>query len=188
MAKTAPLWIAAGLAGLALAGPANAARVVYSYDSVTPITQKMTENGVTFILDKSLMRVRVLEMVETHDIGSAELRPAPEGELGRGGLAAAVGRDAHEHDLYEIAPKGDGRALINALCRGADKGWLAFGLIKSGRDLRVRALGHDPATGKTRLCVTLDYAFHGEWTLPPVDLPQPDRTDPFNNAAPNRRY
>ena len=188
MARSAPPLLAAGLLALALAGPAAAAQVMYSYDSATPITEKMTENGVTFMLDKGLMHVKVLRMVETLDIGAADLRPASESELGRGGLAAIVGPDLHEHDLYLITPKDDGRALVGALCRGADKGWLAFGVIKPGRDLRVRALGHDPVTGKTRLCVTLDYAFHGEWSLPPVELPQPDRTDPFNDAPASRRY
>jgi hypothetical protein len=188
MAKSLVFCVAAGLIGLALAGPATAGRVMYSYDSVTPITLKMTENGVTFILDKSLMRVKVLSLVETQDIGQADLRPAPESDLGRGGLEAILGRDAQEHDLYEITQKGDGHALVAALCNGANKGWLVFGLIKPDHDLKVRALGRDAVTGKTRLCVTLDYSFHGEWGLPQADLPQPDRTDWFNDTPNNRRY
>lgn len=188
MAKTAPFWIAAGLAALALAGPAAATQLIYSYDSASPITLKMTENGVTFVLDKSLMRVKVLKILETEDVGAAELKPAPESDLGRGGLNAVLGPDAHERDLYEILPKDDGKALGRALCHGSDRTWLAFGLIKQGRDLKVRAIGRDPATGKARLCLTLDYAFHGEWDLPPSQLPQPDRSDPFNDAPANRRF
>ncbi len=183
-----PLRIALGLIGLTLAGPAVASQVMYSYDSVTPITETMTENGVTLFLDKSLLGVRVLRLAETLDIGTADLRPASERELGRGGVAALLGRGAQERDLYEISLKGDGRALIGALCPGSDKGWLAFGPIKRDRELKVRALGRDPATGKARLCVTLDYAFHGVWGLPPMDLPQPDRTDPFNQTPSNRRF
>ena len=161
---------------------------MYSYDSTTPITETMTESGITLILDKSLLHLRVLRLVETLNVGSADLKPASESELGRGGLPALLGRDAQEHDLYEITKKDDGRALTNALCPGSDKAWLAFGPIKQDRDLKIRALGHDPATGKAWLCVTLDYSFHGVWDLPPVDLPQPDRTDPFKQSPANTRY
>jgi hypothetical protein len=188
MAKSAPIAaVVAMLAALALAGPATAGRAIYSYDSVTPVTVTMTENGITLILDKSFMNVRVLQLAETLDVGEADLRPASESALGAS-LSALIGPDAHEHDLYEVLPKGDGRALVAALCPGADRGWLAFGLVKLGRDLRIRALGRDPATGKARLCRTLDYAFHGEWKTPPIDLPQPDRSDPFNDAPATLRF
>jgi hypothetical protein len=188
MAKPVTLALVAGLICIAAAGPALAKRVIYSYDSATPLTRTMTENGITLILDKSLMSVRVLTLAETEDIGEANFRPAQASDLGRGGLSALVGPDAHEHDLYEIIPKGDGRALISAMCPGADKGWMAFGLIKLDQDLRIRVLGRDAASGQTRLCRTLDYAFHGEWTAPPPILPQPDRTDRFNDAPNNRPF
>jgi hypothetical protein len=187
MLKIRSAFAAAGLALIATS-PAMAAKHVYSYDSVTPITRKMTENGLTFVFDKSLLNQRVMRLIETHDVGQADLKPAPEHDLGPGGLTALIGREAHERDLYEIAPRGDGIALIHALCRGSDRAWLAFGKLKLGEDLRVQALGHDPATGTTRLCMTLDYSFHGEWALPPIDLPQPDRTDRFNDAPSNRKY
>jgi hypothetical protein len=179
---------AAAIALMALAGPVAAGTHVYSYDSATPVTRKMTENGLTFIFNKSLISQRVIRLVETHDVGQADLKPASEHELGPGGLTALIGPNAHERDLYEIVQKGDGVALVRALCRGSDRAWLAFGRLRMGEDLRVQAMGHDPATGKTRLCMTLDYSFHGEWALPPVELPQPDRSDPFNNAPTNRRY
>ena len=38
---------AAALIGLLTAAPAAARIVMYSYDSTTPITQKMTEGGIT---------------------------------------------------------------------------------------------------------------------------------------------
>jgi hypothetical protein len=176
------------LAVLTLSGPAAAGTHVYSYDSATPLTRKMTENGLTFIFDKTFINQRVIRLVETHDVGQADLKPASEHELGAGGLSALIGPQAHERDLYEIVQKGDGLALVHALCRGSDRAWLAFGRLRLGEDLRVQALGHDTATGKTRLCMTLDYNFHGEWALPPMELPQPDRSDPFNNAPTNRRY
>ena len=178
---------AAALA-MAAAGPASAGKKVYSYDSATPLTQKMTENGLTFVFDKGVMSQKVLKLIETHDVGQADLKPASEHDLGPGGLTALIGRDARERDLYEITAKGDGVALRRALCRGSDRAWLAFGKLKVGEDLRIRALGHDPVTGATRLCMTLDYSFHGEWTLPPIDLPQPDRSDRFNDAPANTKY
>jgi hypothetical protein len=189
MAKPAPFLIAVlTLAILTVAGVAHAGRVIYSFDSATPITRTMTDTGITLILDKTLMHTRVLTLAETQTIGEADLKPASDEALGHGGLTPLIGRDSEERDLYEISPKGDGRALINALCPGADKGYLAFGRIRQGEDLRVRALGHDPATGRSRLCYTLDYAYHGQWLEPPVELPQPDRSDRFNDAPANRRF
>jgi hypothetical protein len=183
-----PLALAAALAVLAPAAPAAAAILMYSYDSSDPATEAMTESGVTLMLDKTLTHLRVVSLVETLNIGQADLKPAPESALGRGGLAAVLGHDPKERDLYEISLKNDGRALTNALCRGSDKAWLAFGPIKTDQGLTVDAIGRDPATGQARLCQRLSYAFHGVWTLPPVDLPQPDRSDPFEQSPANRRY
>lgn len=188
MSRLVGLAAVACMAAIALAGPAAAAKRIYSYDSANPLTEQMTEAGLTFVFDKSFMSTRVLRILETHDIGSAEVKPASPDVLGRGGLSALIGPGARERDLYEIVPRGDGRALINALCRGADRAWLAFGPLRAEEPLRVHALGHDPATGATRLCITLDYSFHGEWALGPPDLPQPDRSDRFNDAPTNRRY
>jgi hypothetical protein len=178
------------LLALAAAAPAPAwaKRRIYSYDSANPLTEKMTESGLTFIFDKTPLSQRVQRILETHDIGSAELKPSSDRDLGPGGLASLIGPGAHERDLYEISGKDDGRALINALCRGADRAWLAFGQLAPERSLRVHAIGHDPKTGQARLCVTLDYNFHGEWALPPPELPQPDRSDRFNTAPQNRPY
>ena len=184
----APIALAAGVLALAVAGQAAAAKHVYSYDSASTLTRKMTENGLTFVFDKGLMTQRVLKLIETHDVGQADLKPASEHDLGPGGLTALIGRAAHERDLYEISPRGDGIALRRALCRGSDRAWLALGKLKLGQDLRVQALGHDPVSGATRLCMTLDYSFHGEWVLPPIDLPQPDRADRFNDAPANTKY
>jgi hypothetical protein len=170
-------------AALAATGGAKAARRIYSYDSANPAAERMTEAGLTFVLEKSLLSVRVLKLVETHDVGAADLKPASEGELGRGGLSGLLGR-APERDLYEITDQEDGLPLKRALCH-ADRVWLVFGRIKSGEDLRVHAVTYDPKTGKGRLCVTLDYAFHGEWALPVAPMKQPDRSDPFNDTPNN---
>lgn len=178
----------ASLAALAIAGPAAASKRIYSYDSANPLTEQMTEAGLTFIFDKSFMTTRVLRILETNDIGAADVKPASEGELGPGGLTAVIGPNARERALYEIEPKDDGAALSRALCPGADKVFLAFGPLAADQPLRIRALGHDPKTGATRLCITLDYSFHGQWAVGPPDLPQPDRSDRFNDAPANHRY
>ena len=177
----------AGLAGMVLVGPAAAAKHIYSYDSANPLTEQMTETGLTFIFERTFMSTRVERIVETHDVGAADVKPASEGELGPGGLTALIG-NAPERALYEIVPKGDGRALIRDLCPGADRVFLAFGPISAEQPLRIRALGRDASTGASRLCITLDYSFHGQWSVGPPDLPQPDRSDRFNDAPANHRY
>jgi len=176
-----------GLTSLALAGSAGAAQRVFSYDSANPTTEAMTEAGLTFVFDKTLFNERVLKLVETHDVGEADLKPANERALGPGGLSAVIGPGAPERQLYEITDQADGKALKRALCQSPHV-WLAFGRLKANLPLRVHALAIDPLSGKTRLCITLDYAFHGEWALPPAPIPQPDRSDPFNDAPTNRRY
>ncbi len=175
--------LALGLFSLA-AAPVWAAQKVYSYDSANRTTEAMTEAGLTFVFVKSLLTQRVLKLVETNDIGEADLRPADERDLGPGGLTALIGRDAPERQLYEITDQADGKALKRALCHSS-RAWLAFGRLKSGLPLRVHAVTFDPATGQGRLCVTLDYDFHGEWTLPKPIQAQPDRTDRFNDAPNN---
>jgi hypothetical protein len=187
MPRIASLAVIVCLAAALMAGPAEASKRIYSYDSANPLTEQMTEAGLTFVFDKSFMSTRVLQILETHDVGEADVRPASPDELGRGGLSALIG-NAPERALYEIEPKANGRALINALCPGADHAWLAFGDLKAEEPLRIHALGHDPKTGQTRLCITLDYSFHGQWSIGPPDLPQPDRSDRFNDAPANHRY
>lgn len=186
--RLAFLAMIAGLAAVALAGPAAASKRIYSYDSANPLTEQMTEAGLTFIFDRSFMTTRVLRILETNDIGSADVKPASEGELGPGGLNAVIGPNARERALYQIEPKDDGAALSRALCPGADKVFLAFGPLTAEQPLRIRALGHDAKTGTSRLCITLDYSFHGQWAVGPPDLPQPDRSDRFNDAPANHRY
>ena len=180
--------VCTALVALALAGPAAAVKRIYSYDSANKLTAEMTEEGLTFVFERGLMSSRVEEVIETNDIGQADVRPVSPSALGPGGLAALIGSGARERDLYEILPRGDGRALINALCPGSDKAWLAFGPLEVDRPLRIHALGRDPATGRSKKCITLDYAFHGQWAVAPPPLPQPDRSDRFNDAPANRRY
>src|SRR5579863_1473532 len=188
ISRRASAALLACLAALALARPAAAVKRIYSYDSANPLTEQMTEAGLTFVFDRSLMSTRVREIIETNDVGHAEVRPVAQSDLGPGGLSALIGPGAHERDLYEIVPAGDGLALIKALCPGADRAWLAFGPLRVDQPLRIHALGRDAASGRSRKCITLDYTYHGQWALAPPDLPQPDRSDRFNDTPANRRY
>jgi len=182
-----PIFAAVASALVLIPTAALAGRMIYSYDSATPITQKMTENGLTFVFDKHIMSTRVVKLVETQNVGEADVKPASEHDLGGSPTKLMGSEQAGSHDLYEIVQAGDGAALVRALCPGAVRGFLAIGPLKPDRALKVYAFGRD-AAGAARYCMTLDYEFHGAWALPPTDLPQPDRSDRFNDAPQNRRY
>jgi hypothetical protein len=178
--------LAAGLV-LALAPVAAGARqLIYSYDSVTPVTEAMTQSGLTFVFDKSLMATRVRKIMETQTLGEADVQPVSEQVLGES-LRQLIGEEAGGHQLYAITTAANGPALERALCPGAAHAYLAIGLLRSGRDLTVEALGTAPGR-PAWLCVTLSYGFHGEWALPPTALSQPDRSDRFNDQPANRPY
>ncbi len=181
--------LAAALAvTLIVTTPAGAVTHVFSYDSADPQTESMTESGLTFVFDKGLLGVRLEKIIETHDIGEADLKPADEHSvLGSAGLSPAIGAEAPERQLYEITDQADGKALKRALCHSA-RAWLAVGRLKSGLPLRVHAVALDPATHQARLCMTLNYAYHGEWLLQPPPMAQPDRTDRFNDTPNNLPY
>ena len=186
MYRSKPFLALLGLVLLLAPSAASAHRLIYSYDSTTAISRRMTENGLTFVFDKSLMNTRVSRIIETQNVGEAELKPASDHELGVS-QSDLLGQAGRSHDLYEITAAANGPALVRALCPGADRAFLAIGPLKSGRDLTVFAIGH--AAGRPAwLCETLDYGFHGEWALPQAQLPQPDRTDRFNDAPTNRKY
>ena len=55
---------------------------------------------------------------------------------------------------------------ISALCPQSHHAWMAFGHIRANHDLRIYVLGDGPVSGSARLCKTLDYTYHGEWSAP----------------------
>jgi hypothetical protein len=121
-----------------------------------------------------LMSTKLLRIRATEGQATAELKAAPQDVVGRGGLSPLIGSQAIERDLYEIQPAEDGSAMISAFCPGARRAWLAFGRLKASQNLTVHVLGAD-AGGRARLCRTLEFAFHGEWRLPPGPAKDPDR-------------
>ncbi len=162
--------LAAALTAL-VASPALAKDKMYSYDAVSPNARALTGVGLTFEFRPTLMgATRVDRFMLTGRSGAAEVKPASEGALGKGGLAALIGPDAKERALYQITLKRDGDAFIRAACPNSTKAWLVLGPIRYGEDLRVHAIGDDPVTGKSRLCGTFEFSFRGEWKLPELPV------------------
>jgi hypothetical protein len=157
--------------GVGLASTADAAVRTFSYDAANDLTRR-TAGGLTFDFTQRLVFIRVLRVRATEGRATAELRPAGEEALGRGGLSALIGADAREHDLYEIDPRSEGADMIHAFCPGSSRGWLAFGHVAPYHDLRVRVLGDDPKGGPARVCATLDFSWRGEWKLPAGQSPR----------------
>jgi len=162
---------------LAEAGPAAAAIRYLSYEPADDAT-RAAAGPLTFTLRQRLVGATVLQVRSTEAPAMAELKPAPAGALGPGGLERLVGR-AGGKDLYEVEPLLQGPEMIRALCPGSTRAWLAFGHVSTTEPLRIAVLGDAPAGGPARLCRTLAFDFHGEWRLPPPrgvpfrDLKQP---------------
>ena len=150
---------------LTAAGSAHAALRMFSYDPANAETRH-SAGALTFQFTQKLVFTKVLNVRATEGQATAELKPADEKALGRGGLSALVG-SAPERDLYEVQPTKDGAALVSAFCPGASRGWMAFGRLRLNRDLRVLVFGGPGAGAPARLCRTLDFTFRGEWRLPP---------------------
>lgn len=153
---------------LCAAGPAMAGEDrIFSYDPVNEAARTLASGGLTFVFRKSTFGgTRVLKILSTQEKGTAELKPASENELGPGGIDGLVGRKVDEHALYEIAHEGQGEPLIRAACPGSDRAWLAFGSLRSDRELVIHAIGRNAQSGKVHLCATLEFSWHGEWKLP----------------------
>jgi hypothetical protein len=168
------------LATLALVAPAAAAVRIFSYDAANDATRRVA-GDLTFEFNQHLIFTTVLNIHSTEGKAAADLKPADERALGRGGLSRLIGEGAQERDLYEVEPKAEGAELIRAFCPGSRRAWLAFGRLAEARPLRVRVIGDDPAGGPARLCHTLDFGYRGEWTLPGGSgVPARDLLQPHN--------
>lgn len=167
----------AGVTAIGLASPAPAATLrLFSYDPATPET-RLASGPVTVEFRQRLVFTTVLRVLATSGQAGADLKPTSEAALGRGGLAAAVGHKAAEHDLYEVEATHEGPAMIAALCPGSTRGWMAIGHVKAERDLRIFVLGDRPGGG-ARLCRTLDFTWHGEWRVPNTRTFDPRISEP----------
>jgi hypothetical protein len=140
---------------------------IYAYEADSPATRVLAPTGLSFVFEKGpLGSVRVERIIQTGEQGEAELKPAPESQLGEGGLAAALAGARPAGGLYEIEPEGDGRAFVGAVCPGADRAWLVISPVERFRDLEVQAVGKTSGA-PARHCVDLAFVFHSELKLPP---------------------
>ena len=162
------------LAALTLAGPAEAAdRRIYSYDAISVQARQLTGAGLTFTFRKGLLSTRVEQVRATGVPVGVIVNPEGDGRVVRD-LDAALGKEGGRGDIYRIDPKAQqGAVMIRAFCPGSTKVWLVIGTLEHAQDLRVHALGDDPATGKPHLCASMDFVWHGEWKLPDRGKPDP---------------
>jgi hypothetical protein len=159
--------VSALIAG-ALAGRAAAATHIYSYDPADAATREAA-GPLTFEIHKALFGpTKVLNLRSTVAAADADLKRATDRDLGPGGLAALLGPRAAERQIYQIAPTDQGAALISALCPGAKRAWMAFSEFGFNEPLNIAVIAAGAAPSKTRVCRTLAYDFHGEWSGPPT--------------------
>jgi hypothetical protein len=154
-----------------LAGSALAEVRIFSYDPADDLTRGVA-GPLTFEFEQHLMFVKLLRIHSTQGQATAALKPASDAALGHGGLSRLIGEQGRERDLYEVEPGAEGADLIRAFCPGSSRGWMAFGRLAVGRDLRVQVMGDSPGGGPARLCRTFQFTYHGEWQVPggqPVD-------------------
>jgi hypothetical protein len=161
------------LAWPVLPGQAFADEQIYSYDAVSDAARALTDTGLSFQFERGLLGgVRIERIIQTGDRGAADLKPASEGELGRGGLKAALGAERPAGGLYEIRPEAEGISFVHAVCPGAERAWLVIGPLERFRNLKVQAVGRDAGAAASRLCSTLEFSFYSDWRLPERDAPK----------------
>lgn len=150
------------LIGLAAAQPASAADRMWTYDPADAATRALVDNGLTVLFDKGLFGIRVREVLSNQASATARLEPASERDLGAR-LAGVLPEGAFASQIYAVLPEAEGSAMVRALCPGSSRGWLVFGPMRERRDLKVHALGDDPATGAPRHCAELTLRFRNAW-------------------------
>jgi len=149
-------------------GVACAEEHIYSYEAASPPARALAETGLSFQFQRRpLGGTRLERIIQTGETGFAEVRPASEGDLGPGGLKAALGGQSPVGWLYEIKPAGDGQAFVGAVCPGAQRAWLVIGPLRRFKDLPIQVVGKDAGAKTARHCADLAFSFHNEWTLPP---------------------
>lgn len=170
-------WFAAAalsvLAWPALPVQAFAGQHIYSYDPVSPSARTLTDTGLSFEFERGLLGgVRIEKIIQTGERGSADVKPASEKDLGRGGLKAALAGRRPAGALYEILPAADGKAFVQAVCPGAARAWLLIGPLQPFRDLTIQAVGRDAGAASARPCSEMEFSYYSEWRLPERQAPR----------------
>ncbi len=161
-----------------LAPPLTAAAVerdIYTYDPASAAAHRLTDTGLSFQFERGLLGgVRVRRIIQTGDIGAADLKPASDAGLGRGGLKAALGNQRAAGALYEILPKDEGISFVHAVCPGADRAWLVIGRLERFRNLELQAVGRGSKDASAHVCSSMDFTFRSDLRLPDQDeIPPP---------------
>jgi hypothetical protein len=165
------------LALFALPPPAGASeQYIYTYDPASPPARRLTDTGLSFQFERGLLgAVRVQRIIQTGDIGAADLKPASEAALGRGGLKAALGNARPAGALYEILPRDEGKSFVHAVCPGADQAWLLIGRIDRFQNLAMQAVGRSATDAGAHLCSSMAFTFRSDLRLPDQDTVPPAR-------------
>ncbi len=131
-----------------------------AFDASDRVTRALTR-GVTLEVERGLFgAVSVRRIISTSARGSATItRGGPDG------ARRALPEGASESTVYSIPQEGDGRGLARALCPGADETFLVLGRVRAGYPIIVHGAGRW-SDGTFRHCVTLNYNYRGEWSLP----------------------
>ncbi len=176
MRKAQVMWILraaffACLSAFALPAAAGAAeRHIFTYDPASPAARKLTDTGLSFQFEKGLLgSVRVERIIQTGDIGAADLKPASEAALGPGGLRGALGEQRPAGALYEIRPSDEGKSFVHAVCPGADQAWLLIGRLDRFQNLELQAVGRGAADPHAHVCSSMDFSFRSDLRLPDQD-------------------
>jgi hypothetical protein len=157
----APTLLILGLLVLGV-GQANAAVRMFAYDPANDETRHVA-GPLTFEFRQRLVFTTLLRIRATEAKATADVTPADEGVLGKGGLSGLIGPLAPERDFFAVSDSEEGAAMISAFCPGSKKAWVALGRLKANRNLRVHVIGDGPQPGQVHVCHTLDFYYHGEW-------------------------
>lgn len=161
-------------------GRAQAAIRMFAYDPANDETRHAA-GPLTFEFRQKLVFTTLLRIRATEAKATAEVVPADEKVLGRGGLSALIGPNAPERDFFAVSSAQEGSAMIAAFCPGSTHAWVALGRLKANRNLRVHVIG-DGAQG-IHLCHTFDFYYHGEWKAL-----EPYKVDPREVLKPHFPY
>ncbi len=146
---------------------------IYTYDPASPAARTLTDTGLSFQFARGLLGgERVLRIIQTGEIGSADLKPASEAALGPGGLRAALGDERAAGPLYEILPKDEGKSFVHAVCPGAQQAWLVIGRLDRFKDLRLQSVGRGAKDAGAHVCASMIFSFRSDLRLPDQDLPE----------------
>ena len=163
------------LSVLSLAATARADTIrLFSYDPADAETRNAT-GPVTLQFRQGLLHATVMNLRSTEAPATTELSRVPDNAIGPGGLARVLGKDQAWRDLYRVGDKGEGQAMLQALCQ-TPKGWLAIGRPRYGGELSIYVIGAG-TDGAPKLCRTLNFSFRGEWRVPKTGSFDPNLLD-----------